>query len=415
MKHFIPSKATLLSLAGAALLFSACQKEGTPEADPGNEPKTRPLTAQEVQTLSSTNDFGYRTFAALRTGAGSSNLFISPLSISAALTMTYNGADGTTKDAMRQTLGFTGQTDAAINQSFKSLFELLTTIDRTVEFAAANSIWHGQQYTLQVPFAQTNQLHFDATLRAVNFSDVSTKNAINQWVSDKTKARITSIVEQTSADDVMYLINAIYFKGSWARKFDKTLTRKSTFHKEDGSTASVDFMTLKNGSYSYYADATKQVIDLPYGNKQFSMTVIVPSGSATLATVSSQLTSANLDTWLAAATTSSWELRMPKFRMEYKKELSNILTQLGMGEAFTERANFSRMLQNSSQGLAISKVEHKTFLEVDEEGTEAAAVTSVGVVTTSIPPTISVDRPFLFLIREKSSNAVLFMGQLVQP
>ena len=414
MQHFLPSKATLLRLTSAVLLFTACQKEAqTPEAD--NTPNTRPLSEQEVRTMSSANDFGFRTFSALRPEEPTKNLFISPLSISAVLTMTFNGADGTTKEAMRQTLGFTGQTDEALNQSFKTLFELLTNMDRKVQFSAANSIWYAQQFELQVPFVQKNQSYFDATLRPMNFGAPGTKDVINSWVSDKAKGRITSIVDEISSNDVMFLINAIYFKGTWTYQFDKSLTRQAPFRKEDGSTTSVNFMALKNGQYQYYTDATKQVIDLPYGNEQFSMTLIVPTGTNTVADITRELNSANLTSWLAGAGASNQELRLPKFRMEYKKDLKETLTQLGMGEAFSGGANFSQMLQGFSGGLSISKVLHKTFLQVDEEGTEAAAVTSVVVTLRSLPPTIEVNRPFVFLIREKSSNAVLFIGQLMQP
>ena len=407
-------KSSLMGMAGACMVLTSCQKDlSAPEKE--NPPQLRPLSTQEIKTLDSSNDFAFRAFAALRTKEAADNIFISPLSISSALTMAYNGADGSTKEAMRQTLGFTPQPDEEINQSFKSLAELLTGIDKKVTFNTANSIWHDEQYTLQAPFIQNNTNYFNATIKGLNFGSGTAKNEINNWVKDKTKGKIEEIVQEIRPDHVMFLINAIYFKGTWTYPFDKKLTQKGTFTKEDGSTANVDFMTMKNGRYLYYQDANVQLIDLPYGNRQYSMTMLVPKGTATLNDIARNLTREQLITWFGNADSASLDLHMPKFKLEYKKELKETLTELGMGEAFSGSANFSRMLAGNSQNLAISEVMHKTFVEVNEEGTEAAAATSVGVVLTSLPPSIRVDRPFIFLIREKSSNAILFIGQLINP
>ncbi len=401
-------------MVAATMMVTSCQKDLTaPETN--NTPKLRPLTTQEIKTLDSSNDFAFRAFAALRTEEPTANVFISPLSISSALTMAYNGADGSTKEAMRQTLGFTPQTDAELNQSFKNLSDLLTGIDKKVIFTSANSIWHAQQFTLQAPFIQNNATYFDATVKGLDFGSAGAKDEINNWVKEKTQGKIETIVQEIRPEHIMFLINAIYFKGTWTYPFDKKLTKQAPFYKEDGSSTAVDFMTLKTGRYRYYQDANQQLIDLPYGNRQFSMTLLVPKGNATISDLSRNLSRDQLTTWLSQADSSGLELHLPKFKLEYKKELRQMLTQLGMGEAFSDQANFSRMLAGSSQNLAISEVMHKTFVEVNEEGTEAAAATSVGVVLTSMPPTIRVDRPFIFLIREKSSNAILFIGQLMNP
>jgi serine protease inhibitor len=406
-------KITLMGLA-STMLFVSCQKEiGNPTTE--NKPNLRPLTLQEGKTVASANDFAFRVYAALRPGQQDQNLLLSPLSISSALAMTYNGANGTTKEAMGQTLGFGLQTDEDINGAFKGLRQLLTGLDKKVDFTTANSIWYARQFELQSPFVQLNKATFDATVQGLDFSSPAAKDAINDWVKAKTQGKITDIVQEIRRDHVMFLVNAIYFKATWTYPFDKKLTRKADFRKEDGSTSSVDFMTMKNGLYLYYGDATINVIDLPYGNGQFSMTLIVPNGQNTIGDINRDLNSARLASWLTKADTTKLELRMPKFKMEYQQELREALTQLGMGEAFSNQADFSRMLAGAAGGLAISEVIHKTFVEVDEAGTEAAAATSVGMELTSLPPSIQVDRPFVFLIREKSSNAILFIGQLMNP
>ncbi|OGX85730.1 hypothetical protein BEN47_14695 [Hymenobacter lapidarius] len=408
-------RSVLLCVAAGSLLLGSCQKntDAVPEAP---VVPMRPLTSAEKSTVSSSNAFAFRAFAKLRSGAAAAeNMCVSPLSISAALTMAYNGADGSTKADMRQTLGFTPQTDAETNDSFRSLFELLTGIDNKVNFTAANSIWHGHQYQLAAPFVQQNQASFGATVQGLNFALPTAKDAINNWVNTKTQGKIASIVEQTQANDVLYLVNALYFKGSWTYRFDPQQTRPAPFTLENGQTRTVDMMRLAKGKYRHYADARQQLIDLPYGNRHFSMTLVVPQGNATLSEVAGRLTQAQLTTWLAAADTTTLELRLPKFRLEYEKELNDVLTQLGMGVAFSNQADFSRMLAGGSGGLSISSVKHKTYLDVNEEGTEAAAVTSIGIIKTSLPPVVQVDRPFLFLIREKESKAILFMGQLTNP
>jgi serine protease inhibitor len=408
---FFTFRPALLGTA-AALLLAACQKDHTA---PDNTSTLRPLSATERQTLNSSNDFAYRAFRSLRQAEPDHNIFFSPLSISAALTMAYNGADGSTRDAMKQTLGFQPMTDLEINQSYQSLLALLGGIDNRVTFTAANSIWHSPQVQPAPAFVQTNQTYFGATVQSVPFGDPAAAVAMNSWVSTNTRGKIPTIVESTTSDDVMYLINAIYFKGAWTYQFDPRLTRPEPFRLATGSTRNVDFMTLMRGKYLYYRDAQHQVIDLPYGNRQYSMTLIVPQDTASLSSVASRLSSTQLDTWLAAADTSSLELHMPKFKLAYDKELRPMLTQLGMGVAFGGGANFSRLLAGGPNGLAITTVKHKAFLEVNEEGAEAAAATAVGIGVTSLPPSTRIDRPFIFLIREKSSNAILFMGQLNNP
>ena len=194
-------KPLLLSAAASAVLLTACQKPSIDPAD--NQPNVRPLTDGERNTVNSANDFAFRAFGALRGKAPADNMCISPLSISAALTMAYNGAEGSTKADMKQTLGFAPQTDTEINQSFQSLFVLLRGIDRQVTFTTANSIWYGQQYQLQAPFVQQNQTYFNAHVQGVNFASSLTKNIINSWVSTETHGKIPSILNSTDPGDVM--------------------------------------------------------------------------------------------------------------------------------------------------------------------------------------------------------------------
>ncbi|MEJ7666674.1 MAG: serpin family protein [Hymenobacter sp.] len=413
MKDAYRFAAHLLPLAGA-LLLAGCRHDA--DLQPGSVP-ARPLTATERQTAGSVNDFAYREFRALRLAGPPANLCFSPLSAAAALTMAYNGADGSTRTAMQQTLGFNSVADQETNEAFQSMFALFRGLDSRVTFTAANSLWYNQNYQLSAPFVQTNQTYFGATVQGLDFAAPAAKTTMNNWVNTQTQGRIPAIVDETDKNDVLYLLNAVYFKGAWTYRFDQALTRPEPFHQEDGSAKNADFMTLFKGRYQLYQDAQQQVVDLPYGDRHFSMTFVVPQGAATLADVADRLSASQLSTWLAKADTTSAELHLPKFRFDYDTELKTSLSQLGMGLAFTDKADFSRMVSNSNN-LSISKVKHKTFLEVNEEGTEAAAATSVQIGVNSIGPNsaiVRLDRPFFFLIRERSSGTILFMGQLVNP
>ncbi|MDX5419838.1 MAG: serpin family protein [Hymenobacteraceae bacterium] len=403
-------------LSGIALvamsLFSGCQKEMVDDGP--NTPNLRPLTVQEQKTVASSNDFAFRSFAELSKAEETENIFISPLSISMALTMAYNGADGETKQAIAQTLGFEAAADEEINKSFKDLVVLLQGIDRKVIFTSANSLWHDRNYSLQAPFVQLNKDYFNATVKGLDFASPTAVGEINNWVKNGTNNKIDKIIDGISREQVLFLINAIYYKGTWTYPFDKNLTKPGQFHLEDGSSVTHDFMTMKKGEYLHYRNNTVDMIDLPYGNEQYSMTIIMPSGENTVQSIIPQLNPNNLSTWLAQGQKIGKELQMPKFKLEYEEKLNAMLTKLGMGVAFSGGANFSRMIEGHSN-LAISEVKHKTFVEVNEEGTEAAAVTSVGIELTSMPSAYRVDRPFVFMIREKSSNAVLFIGKFMQP
>ncbi|MBD1398517.1 serpin family protein [Pontibacter sp. JH31] len=399
-------------LSGIALamlsLFSACQKEVVDNAE-----QNLLLRAQE-ETVASSNDFAFRAFQQLSQTEGAHNVFISPLSISMSLGMAYNGADGETKEAMRQTLGFTLSSDAEINQSFKELDAKLKGVDRKVVFTSANSLWHSKRISLKTPFVKTNQTYFDATVQGLDFASPAAKDQMNNWVKSKTNGKIEQVVDEVRHEHVLFLINAIYFKGTWTYPFDKKLTKPEPFHLENGSTITPDFMTMKDGEYLHYQNDQVQLIDLPYGNQQYSMTILVPGRDRTVQEVAQDLSADRLATWLADARKITYALHMPKFKLEYGKELSGMLKQLGMGIAFSNQADFSGMAEDRNN-LAISEVKHKTFVEVNEEGTEAAAATSTGMVATSMPPSVRIDRPFVFMIREKSSNAILFIGKLMQP
>jgi serine protease inhibitor len=427
-RQSLPAMKNLLLGFAAALLLTACQKEVGPL--PGENPLSPPaaesptpipvpdpgpeLSGGEQALLDGANDFAFRLFAGLRTDQSGQNIFFSPFSISSSLTMAFNGAQGSTKEVIGQVLGFRDQSDEEINASYKNLNKVLGDRDKTIAFTSANAIWYDERYELQVPFVQQNKNTFKAQIQGLNFRDPAAGDLINNWVKEITQGKIDKAIEQIRPDHVLLLVNAIYFKAPWSHPFTKGLTRPGSFQREDGTSKKIDLMTLRDGKYGAYEDNTKMVFDLPYGNGQFSLVLLVPKEERRVGDLARELNSARVTAWLSQAKASSVDLRLPKFTIEYRQDLKPVLTQLGMGEAFSDQANLGGMLAKG-ESLKISEVVHKTFLGVNEEGTEAAAVTESWTILTGYIPSVIIDRPFVFLIREKSTGTILFLGQLMNP
>lgn len=377
-----------------------------------NRPPPRDLTAAEKSLVSSDNAFGLNVFKALSNADPDSNLFISPLSISMALGMTLNGAADSTYKAMKNTLKLAGLTETEINESYQSLIKLLIEMDPKVVFKIANSIWYKEGLPVYEEFIQTNKTYFDAEVAALDFSDPKAVARINDWVSENTNELIKKIIEEIPADMVMYLINAIYFKGDWRFQFDLKNTKNGTFYNDVGSESIMPMMTQKL-SVPLLRNSETTIVDLPYGDSLFTMTIFLPSG--VIDQFVADLSTQKISEWIAQLHSTKLDLTMPSFELEYEKKLNEILSDLGMEIAFnSESADFSRIMPLDRSGnLFISEVKHKTYIKVDEKGTEAAAVTSVGIGTTSVPPIIVIDRPFVLAIRENHSGTILFLGKIL--
>jgi serine protease inhibitor len=382
------------------------------------EDRQREFTATEKQVLSSSNKFGFNLFKSINQTDKDKNVFISPLSVSLALGMTMNGANGETYDEMRATLQFAGLTNEEINKSYKSLIETLYASDPKVTFTSANSIWYRNEMTFEQSFFDLSVKYFNALIKGLDFNNSASVGIINNWVKENTQNKIEKILESIGRGDVMYLINAIYFKGTWRYEFDKEETKPDEFILQNGEKISAEMMVQTN-DYNYYSDEQLQAIELPYGDGNFSMIVLLPEEGTDINKFTEEINEGSLNSWFNNLTEQKGTLWLPKFKIEFDSELKDYLIALGMRKAFTSSlADFSNLYKGPDQ-LWIGKVIHKTFVEVDEEGTEAAAVTLVGIVRTSGGGDngffMKVNRPFLFLIKEKSSDCILFMGKIINP
>lgn len=378
----------------------------------------RELSSAENDLIEADNAFGLKLFAQVLEGEEPrANVFVSPLSVAMALGMAYNGADSATRDAMQETLELQGLGLEEVNQSYRDLIDMLRGLDPNVEFSIGNSIWYDQRYTFQPDFLDVNREYFDAEVTGLDFTAPGAAPTINDWVSSVTKGRIEQIVTPPiSPDLVMFLINAIYFKGDWTRPFDKERTRPAPFTLTDGRQKQVDMMFYPEpDSVFVYSDGSVTVLDLPYGGRAYSMTIALPAEGTAVGSVVASLTAEAWRQWTSGLRVERAIVSMPKFTLEYELELSDALKALGMGVAFDPSAADFTRIYSGAERVYISRVKHKTFVDVNEEGTEAAAATSVEVGVTSLPPMIAVDRPFLFAIREKFSGTILFLGVVEDP
>jgi len=400
---------------GLALLSWACSDPSGPP--PKITALPRALTAGEQQIIAADNRFAIKLLKQVAAGTRDTlqNLFVSPLSVAMALGMTYNGAAGTTEEAMRATLELEGMSVAEVNESYRGLITLLRELDPHVRFQIANSIWYLQGYSVEQSFLDANRVYYDARVEALDFASPTAPATINNWVTEQTRGVIDQIVDYIPDGMRLYLINAIYFKGDWTQQFDPERTQPRPFHLLDGTTVSVPTMTHGTEADMRATDRTNAlIVDLPYGGQAFSMTIVLPTDSVGVDQLVAQLTPDEWNSWIGSLGPRKAEVFLPKFKLTNDLKLIPSLAALGMGVAFDPRtADFTRM--HAPSELFITEVKHKTYVDVNEQGTEAAAVTSVGVGVTSVPASIQIDRPFLFALRENLSGTILFMGVIRHP
>jgi serine protease inhibitor len=397
----------------AFLLVTACEKQDNPV----EKPKIN-ITKTTEAVIAADNLFGIDLFKRVLVNDDTTgNIFISPTSVALALAMTYNGVDGTTKSAMEETLRKQGLTVEQLNQSYKDLIEALVSVDSKVLLEIANSIWYRSDIQVLPDFISANKTYYDADVTSMVF-DALAKDIINGWVADKTHDKITEVLDGIPADAVMYLVNAIYFKGIWKSEFDKEKTTDLPFNLRDGSKIQVPTMQQQD-TFNYFSNDLFSAVELPYGQGNYSMIVMLPGIDKNTDDLVSALSIENWNAWTNEFVNRYVVLHLPRFKFEYNKLLNQDLTDMGMGIAFTGGADFSKI--DPTRDLMISRVIHKTFVEVNEEGTEAAAVTVVEIIETSFPGGDTgpvyfyIDRPFLFVIKEKDTGTILFIGRVNDP
>lgn len=405
----------IAGLVAASLFLPGCENQTA--AIP--KPDDSILNSFQDIMITKNNDFGFNLYRELN--SGDENIMISPASIAMALSMTYNGAQGETKAAMAEVLKIEGDDIDALNANNLALLYFLSTADPKVTLSIANSLWLNQALEFDSNFKSRTEKFYQASAQEMDFDKSNAAGMINSWVKKKTQGLITEIVDSpVDPSSVLFLINAVYFKGQWTHPFNKDLTTDQTFHTRDGQAVTVPMM-YQSGSFEYFSGPGFQALRLPYGQEdRLAMVLFLPDEDSSLGQFQSQLNMENWAGWLSSGEKKQGTIMLPRFTMEYETSLNQALKNLGMAIAFEgDKADFSGIVTGESrENVFISEVKHKTFLQVDEAGTEAAAVTSVGMTATSIPEydfELNFNRPFFYAIQDSKTGVILFMGSVIDP
>ncbi len=419
MERILGTSFLCAAIAAVTLEFGC-----TNAVSPDKQLQSLNLNSTEKQVVSASGSFGLNLFGKIAEQESGKNFFISPLSVSTALAMTLNGAAGQTYDDMRKTLGLDGLSNDEINQSYRNLISLFGGLDPNVKFTIANSIWYRNTLAVADSFVLVNKDYFDAEVSPLDFNDPGAANVINSWISNKTNDKIPKVLEPPiDPTVVMYLIDALYFNGTWQYRFDKEQTKPLPFYLSDGNSKDAPMMAVRD-TLRYFSNSDMGVVELPYGRGDYSMLIILPDSTSSLKSLTGALTDGAYQTILDGLHVADVQITMPKFTVKYDSLLNSALTSMGMGIAFDpDQADFSRMETGGIKGnIYISRVIHSTYLDVNEEGTEAAAATVVELSYKSGedgsqvgPIKFNVNRPFVFLIKENHENTIMFMGAIADP
>jgi serpin B len=407
----------------AALLFTACLPKEEPLSGPV-EPNLRTLSLSEEKLSEANTHFAINLFQQLGASPETKNIFFSPYSIHQALAMTMNGNEGEVLQEFIQILQMEGMSLEEANQAVSDLTTFLLEVDPKVKLNIANGIWYKEGYQVKPPFKAASKKYFQAEVASLDMSNPNSVNIINNWIADQTNNLIREMLDFIPANAVMYLVNAIYFKGDWTYDFPKANTKKEKFILRDGREIMVDMMNLgEPAAFKVFGNPSPaySYLEIPYSSGQYTMGILI-NQSGDLSQLAPLVTIDNLNQWRDDAREANLILKMPKFKMEYRIDnLAADLEAMGLIKPFGfHPENFTALFSNKTEALKISRVIHQAFIEVDERGTEAAAATIVEIIervntVPSGPIIFTLDRPFIFFIQEKHSGAVLFMGKMENP
>lgn len=409
MKHLLAMNklfSTVVAIALCILLGRCTKDEATPRG-----------MAVEVspQIAARTTDFAFDFFKNVKaTQPAQDNLFVSPLSLHMAMGMLLNGAEGETAQQIAKTLKMDGVSHNDLNEAYKALLRGLPNADPKVELGLANSVWYRNTFQVETNFLNVLRQSFDAEVAGLNFNDPSAKDKINGWASSKTNGKIPKVIDEIRPEHVLFLMNALYFKGDWKYQFNPESTSDAPFQLADNSEKTVKMMSLKE-NFKVAHQANYSAVQLPYANGQFNLTLLIPDPGTSANQVIDGLSAT---AWNELRTSllkeANVRVGLPRFTLEYEIKLNDALVAMGMPKAFTDAAELGKI--NPTAPLTVNFVKQNTYLGIDEKGTEAAAVTTIGVGVTSVGPDPYIcNRPFVLLISENTSNTILFMGRIMNP
>ncbi len=416
----IPLVLIIIMLLSNAALFTQCSKEKFGGKVTGKQ-SDEMAASVDKNLISANTRFGLNIFKELISEDSDQNIFISPLSILLALAMTYNGAVGDTNLAMAEALQFKGFDLEELNSGFRDLLASIENADSDIDLAIANSIWYRLGDKVKEDFIERNNKYFNSEINEIDFFAPDAVDTINGWIEEATKGKIDKMISVIPDDAVMYLINAIYFKGNWTYPFDENLTTDDDFYLSDGTTKKVPMMSQEE-NFGYYKGDNFSGVKLPYGQEKMAMYIILPDEGISVDTVIESLDEEKWNEIKDSFYGSKVHVVMPRYKLEYGiKLLNDALIKLGMGIAFDWRlADFSGIFyREPGESPWISRVLHKAVIEVNEKGSKAAAATVVEIMEAAMPieeiTEFIVNRPFFFVIADDRTGSILFMGKVVEP
>ena len=401
----------VLLVLGAMMLLLGCepleQNEGNVEFTP------IVLTKSQQAVVAKGDAFALDFLRVTSQNFPGANLFLSPMSASMLCSMLANGAEGETYAEIVKTIGMDGFTLDQVNDCYATLVTALMKADQNVSLSLANSLWAAKSLDLKSSFQKQMSRVYDADSFVVDFGESTTLQRINGWCNDKTKGLVPKMFEEIDSQVQLILINALYFKGTWKVPFVKDQTAQAPFYALSGQNTTADFMAASSDAFTGYQDESVTVVRLPYGNGAFYMEAIMPADKDFKSFLAG-LSTEKLARW-DASNIQHFEIRFPKFKAAFdtEQQMVPIMQTLGMKKAFSRAAEFGKM---SSTPLYVSNMRQKSFVSLDEEGTEAAAVTIAELRKNAAGsgPVLAFNRPFVYLIREKSTGAILFAGAKLQ-
>ncbi|MCK5062356.1 MAG: serpin family protein [Candidatus Aenigmarchaeota archaeon] len=415
-----PKHLALILIFTSAILISGCigpeEDNGTPTADDSG------ATAEGVNAvISANNQFAFDLYSKYKDDPKykESNIFFSPYSISTALAMTYEGAKGQTAEEMQSVFNF--PEDSVIRRSaFANIYNEINKEEQKYRLSTANALWAQENYPFLDEYFNTTEKYYGGKVTNMDFRNAPepSRLTINKWVEDQTNDKIKDLIPQGQLDPSTKLVltNAIYFKGDWALKFDKVKTTESDFRVSPSNTVKAQMMSLtgEDAKFNYAQADGLQILELPYEGDELSMIVLLPEDDD-ISSLENELDSEKLDEWKSMLREREINVYMPKFKFETKYFMKKDLSEMGMPTAFTSSADFSGM--TGKKDLYIDQVIHQAFVEVDEEGTEAAAATAVVMkeISAAMPSVFRADHPFIFIIQQKDTGNILFMGKVTNP
>lgn len=399
----------VIAFAGAAvfsLFLWRCTNDGP-------APEGKPVEVSP-QIAARTTDFSFDFFKKVQaTQPATKNVFVSPLSLHMALGMLLNGAEKETAQQISKALKTEGVNQDDLNQAYQALLEGLPKADPKVQLGLASSLWYRNDFKVETDFLNVLKKSFNAEVAGLDFAKPGAKDKINNWASEQTNGKIKEVIVEIKPNDVLFLMNALYFKGDWKVQFDPKKTNDALFRLADGREKMVKMMRVKE-KFKVAQQNDYTAVQLPYASGKFNLTLLIPSEQSSVDKVINGLDAATWNTLQGTLQEQEVNVGLPRFTLEYEIKLNDILKAMGMSQAFTDAAQLGKI--NPTADLLVSFVKQNTYLGIDEKGTEAAAVTSIGVGVTSVGPEPYIcDRPFVLLISENTSKTILFMGRIMNP